>query len=127
MILNIFIKYLEWYYLDKTIEILKGWKKYIVVYFNYFSIPTVIKTLFSPWKRITSGYGRGFDIKVFIETFIFNLMSRIIGFVIRIFFLMFSFLFQFFVLIIGFFIVIIWLVLPFIFFIAIYYSFYLIT
>lgn len=127
MIFNIFIKYLEWYYIDKTLEILRGWKNYIVVYFNYFSILIIVKTLFSPWKRISSSYGRGFDFKLFLETLIFNLMSRIIGFIIRVFFLLFGLLFEIFILIIGFLILIIWLSLPFIFFVAIYYSFYLIT
>lgn len=125
MILNIFIKYVEWYYIDKSLEILKKWKNRIVLYFDYFSISVLIKTFFSPWKRVTEDYGRGFDIKKIVETLLFNIMSRIIGAIIRLFFLIIGLIFEIIIIISGFLFFILWIIFPILFLIGIYYSFYL--
>ena len=127
MALKIFTIFLKWYFLEKPISILKETKNYIVLYHDYFSIFILIKTLFSPWKRVVERYGKGFDIQKIIETLIFNLMSRIIGAIIRIFLLIFALIIEISIIIVGLTILIIWILFPFIFFVGIYYSlFYLI-
>lgn len=119
----IFIQYLEWYFLDRTLKILRGWKNTIVSYFNYFSISILIKTLFSPWKGISSGYGRGLDLNRWIEAFVLNSMSRIIGVITRVIFLIVAVIAEFFIIVGGFLVLIIWLAAPLLFFISIYYGF----
>lgn len=119
----IFIQYLEWYFLDGTLRVLRGWKNAIVSYFNYFSISILIKTLFSPWKGISSGYGKGLDINRYIEAFVLNSMSRIIGMITRIIFLIIAVIVEFFVILGGLLVLIIWLAAPLLVFISIYYGF----
>ena len=41
--------------------------------------------LFYPWHKDITGYGRGFDLKRFLHVFGWNLISRIIGAILRIF------------------------------------------
>jgi hypothetical protein len=48
-----------------------------------FSAGTLLKTLFAPWKRIITYPGAGLD--AHLHAFIDNLVSRAIGFVVRIF------------------------------------------
>lgn len=82
----------------------------------------MIKTLFSPWKKISYGYGRGFDIKRYFEAITFNLMSRIVGGIIRTFFIIFATFIEIIVIISGLLIIILWLIAPFIFFYGIYFA-----
>lgn len=82
---NILFQYIEWHYFDMPKEILRGWRNFLVFGLNYFSVPVLLKTLFSYWKRYHYDYGRGFDPGKWFEAFTFNMMSRSIGAVLRLF------------------------------------------
>lgn len=80
---NLILQYLEWHFIDTPKAILKGWKNFLVFNIRYFSIPLLLKTFFSYWRRFRGSYGRGFDLKVYFEAFSFNIISRVIGAVMR--------------------------------------------
>jgi len=48
-----------------------------------FSIPTLMRTLFAPWKRIITSPGAGLN--AYFRAMIDNTVSRFVGFTIRIF------------------------------------------
>ena len=51
--------------------------------FHYFSLWTLIRTLFSPWKRLSVETEAGFNIGKFFEAVSFNMVSAGIGAVVR--------------------------------------------
>ena len=80
---NILISYFIWYFFDVPREILRGWKNFLLFNLSYFSIPMLLKTFFSHWRQYKWSYGRGFDISRYLEAFFSNLISRILGAIMR--------------------------------------------
>jgi len=78
------IDYFLWHYLQAPRNILRIWGNFLQFFLFYFvPVPQLLRTLFSPWKRDITGYGKGFDFKRFFETLAFNLVSRFLGAVVR--------------------------------------------
>ena len=112
--MNVLFQYLTWQFYDRPKTILKEWEDFLLFGLNYFSLPILFKTLFSPWHRYSASYGKRIDFKRFFETLVFNLMSRIIGFIIRSVFVVFGVLMEIFIVLAGIVIFVTWLVLPFV-------------
>ncbi len=109
---NIVFQIITWQFFDVPWGILKGWKTFLLFNLNYFSVPTLIKTYLSPWRRYGSHYGNPFDFWQNFEVLIFNLMSRIIGAIMRTFFIILGLISEFFIIIIGLIILIAWFLAP---------------
>lgn len=120
---NIFIQYLCWQFFDAPKSILSGWKNFLKFGLNYFSIPLLLKTLFSPWRRYRWTYPKAFDIGIYLEVFFSNLISRILGLILRVFLIFFGFLTEILFIFGGLFILFIWLILPFLIFLGFYFGF----
>jgi hypothetical protein len=110
---GIFAKWLIWHYFEATRFLLRAFKNYLVFNFNYFSIPLLLKTLFSHWRRYVESYGRGFDPKRYFWAFSSNMISRVLGAIIRIGTIIIGLIFEFFIFLGGVLAVIFWLALPF--------------
>lgn len=80
-----FFQYFIWHYYDAPRKILITWRDFLKFGLNYFSIPLLVKTLFSHWKRYSWSYGRGFDVWRYIFIFFSNSFSRVMGAIMRIF------------------------------------------
>ena len=76
--------YLEWHYVHVPIKILRSTFNLSIFFNHFFSITALFKTLFAPWKR---QYVRktkpGLDLNEIFERFTFNLISRVIGAMVR--------------------------------------------
>jgi len=109
---SILIQYLVWQFLNVPKELAKAWKNYLRFFLHFFSVPTLIKTLFSPWHGIAWSYGRGFSFKKYAEVIISNVFSRVIGFFLRLVLISLGLVVEIIVFIIGFLIFFCWLFLP---------------
>ncbi|OGZ19079.1 MAG: hypothetical protein A2175_02030 [Candidatus Nealsonbacteria bacterium RBG_13_42_11] len=109
---NIVFQYLVWQFFDAPKNILKAWKNFLLFNLNYFSIPLLLKTLFSPWHRYKVSYGRGFDFGRYFEAFFSNLIFRILGAIIRTLLIIIGLLMEVFIVLGGLIAFFCWLVLP---------------
>lgn len=71
-----------WYYTRGFIDVLSVWFNCMWFIIHFFSIPLLLRTLFSPWKRMTDE-GTSRSIEAYMEGFIMNTMSRIFGAFVR--------------------------------------------
>lgn len=106
------LHYLKWHYLEAMQDILKGWGNILWFNFNYFSVLLLLKTFFAPWRRITWEYGRGFDIGRYLFIFGSNLISRILGAIMRSFLIGVGFIGEIVLLVLGSLFLLFWLALP---------------
>ena len=109
---NIIFLWIGWHYFEMSNNLLDAWKNFLVFNLNYFSIPLLLNTFFSPGRRYKWNYPRGFDIKQYFETFISNLVSRILGAICRVVLILIGIVSEIFVFLFGSVIFLIWLILP---------------
>ena len=82
---NVFILFFKWFVAIAPKEILKIGRNFLFWGWHFFSIGYFTPRLFAPWHRDITSYGRGFDLERFLHVFGWNLISRVIGAVLRIF------------------------------------------
>lgn len=75
-----------WYYSGALRGIVSVFLNFLWFTTHFFSMPLLLRTLFAPWKRMTDVYGGG-GVEAFLETTVMNMMSRIVGVVVRVTFL----------------------------------------
>ena len=121
--MNIFIKYLHWQLILTPKKVLFIIKNYLAFGFDFFSIKETLRSLFSPWRRYLWDYGRGFDIGRYLEVFLSNIITRIIGFIMRLFLIIFFLAYEIVILILGTVLFFASIVYPFVFIYAIMYGF----
>lgn len=110
--MDIISRYLTWHFVYITKQILRGWKNSLVFNLDYFSIPILLKTFFWHWHKYYYPYGKKIDFSRYAEAFVFNSMSRIIGAILRFFFIIIGILIEIPILLIGFAVLICWIFLP---------------
>jgi hypothetical protein len=121
--MNIFIKYLYWQLILTPKKVLGITKNYLVFGSEFFSIKETLRSLFSPWRRYLWDYGRGFDIGKYLEVFASNIITRGIGFIMRLFLIAFFIIYEAAILIIGTAMTIISIIYPFLAIYSLIYSF----
>lgn len=108
----IILKFWGWYYTGAVKNLLHIWKNFIIFVREYYSIPLLLRTLFYPWRRDITKYGRGFSFKNFLEALSFNLISRGIGFSVRSITIIIGLVCLIGVITLGFLALIVWFILP---------------
>ena len=109
---NIFFQWLIFQYLDAPKAILKAWRNFLLFNFNYFSIAVLFRTLFSYWHKYRWSRGRGFSIGEYLEVGFSNLISRVLGAIMRLFLIIIGLLAEILIFIGGLLALLFWLVLP---------------
>jgi hypothetical protein len=109
---NILIQYLAWHFKDNLSAIFQAFKNCLKFNLNFWSVPVLLKTWFSPWRRYQASYGKGFGITKYFEAFTFNMTSRVIGFVMRTFLIVLGLMSEAVIFWAGLAVVLAWIVLP---------------
>lgn len=106
--------FLSWYYSNGVDYYIKSWFSSLRGTSHYFSLNLLIKTLFSPWKRmVVVDKSPGFNFQKKFEAFTFNIISRGIGAIVRFTLLWVGIVFIFFMFFGGAVGFIFWLIFPF--------------
>ena len=75
-----------WYYNDGIRGLLEIWKNFLLFVWHGFSIFRLLRTLLSPWRRdVIRKNWRGFHPLLMLEIFTENLLSCLIGAIVRFF------------------------------------------
>lgn len=77
------LSYLNWHFSLAPIQILIITRNYLIFTDHFFSIGFHIKTLFKPWRKQVFTSGVGFNLSKYFETVISNLISRVLGAIVR--------------------------------------------
>lgn len=117
--------WMGWYFYQMPRNLLLAWKNFLLFYLNFFSLPLLLKTLFSHWHRYSWAYPGGFDLGKYFEVFFSNLLSRIIGAVVRMSLIFLGILVEIFLILAGTVIFFLWLILPFLLIFGLFFAFWL--
>lgn len=80
--LMLVLEFFGWWYSQGWALLIKNAKNRLMRTSHLFSLPVLLKTLFAPWKRIITDPGAGLEAHVRAATD--NLLSRAIGFTVRV-------------------------------------------
>ena len=109
---SIFLNFISWYYFERTKIIIQIWKNFLKFNLAYFSTGFLLKTFFSPWRKYQWSYGRGVDIGRYFEVFFSNLISRILGSIVRFFLIIIGMVFELIIFLLGIAVILFWIFLP---------------
>jgi hypothetical protein len=78
--------YIRWHYGLALLQLFHIWFNFLWFVVHVFSLPLLIRTLFSPWHRLREEYGKkgGINPGDFFGSVLINLIMRIVGFIVRI-------------------------------------------
>ncbi len=110
--MDLSIKYFKWQFIDKPKEIIQSIKNVLSFGLYFFSLKQILVSFFTPWKGIVWQNGRGFDLQLYFENFIGNIISIVIGMILRTFLIILCLIFEIIILIIGITILLLWILLP---------------
>jgi hypothetical protein len=77
----LFVSLFQWWYGQGLLSAFRHAQNRTLHIAQIFDIPLLLKTLFAPWRRIVTTPGNGID--AHIRAFFDNLISRIIGSIVR--------------------------------------------
>ncbi len=109
---SFFVAYVKWHYGQGLRELFGVTQNFLWFIVHFFSFKLLLKTLFTPWKRLGENYEGGFDLSAFASTFIVNGLMRTVGFVTKTLVLLVGSISYLLAIIFSFFIFIIWVLAP---------------
>lgn len=76
--------YLWWHYTLAWRDLWGIFSNFIWFLYHFFSLPVLVRTLFSPWKRLGEVYPDHFDLGATLATFFINSLMRFVGLLFRV-------------------------------------------
>ena len=84
-LLHAFTGYLGWHYSSGFVGLTHILGNFLWFVVHFFSIPTLLGTLFAPINRLNEGYVKGDSLEGKASTFVANIFVRFVGFILRLF------------------------------------------
>ena len=109
---TLFGRYLAWHYTTGLLDCLQLLGNFLWFVYHFFSVPVIVRTLLTPWRRLGEPYRGGFNPERLLETFIVNLLMRLFGFVVRIIWLALAFVALIGVFLLGLFVTVLFFLAP---------------
>jgi len=107
------MSFIKWHYSEGVEYYWQAYKFSVNSVVHYFSLPLLLKTLFSPWKRLSVKDNKpGFNLDRYFDVISFNLVSRMVGAMVRIVLFLAGNLAVFFLVVLGLLGLLFWLLIP---------------
>jgi len=103
--------YILWHYTKAWSDLFRTIGNYFWFISNFFSINLLLRTLFSPWRRLSVSGGRGGE-ESFFGALIINTIMRFVGFFARIIIIVFGVIALIITVVLSLLAILIWLLLP---------------
>ena len=108
------LHYLYWHYVLAWRDGFRIYRDLLWFVGHFFSIPTLIRTWLSPWRRLGETYEGGLDPAAWFSALLVNLLMRVVGALARTVLILVGLLTWLVTALVGIVMVAVWLVLPFI-------------
>ena len=113
VIITLTMNYFKWHYALAFVDIFHIWVNMTTFVFNFFSIPIMVRTFFSPWKRLRANREtQSFDLFDLLSTHFVNLIMRIVGAMMRAVLIIIGLLAVIFAIVGGFVFLVVWIFMP---------------
>ena len=109
---NIVPYYVQWHYTIALNDFYRLWSNALWFIRHFFSISVLLHTLFLPFERLHETYEKGFNLENFFAALVVNTLMRIVGAIVRLFFVALGIIFLAFVCLAGFVTLFIWFLFP---------------
>jgi hypothetical protein len=109
---NVIMMWFKWHFIEVPSFLFSVWKNYLAFGSDFFSIPLLLSTLFSPWRRYLWNFPRGFNILEYLNTIVSNFFSRIIGALCRLMLIALGIIFLALIALVGALGMVVWIFLP---------------
>lgn len=76
-------EYFKWHYGEGVASLVNIIGNFVWFFYEFFSIPLLLKTYFMPFHRLNEAYRKGFNIESWFETLVVNIMMRFVGALLR--------------------------------------------
>lgn len=124
-IIKYFWLFINWWFFQAPLSILKMSKTPFIVILDIFSIPILLKTFFQPWHRDYIPLSAGKNLQEIGRILAFNLISRFFGMLIRAVFIIIGLILEILVFISVVIVFVLWSVFPILSILGIFYGFFL--
>jgi hypothetical protein len=112
LFLSLVHDYFVWHYSRAYREIFSVWLNLMWFVIHFFSIPLLLRSWFSPYKRITEERKRSLNFEDLVGYIVINLMSRIVGAMLRSFLIIIGLVLLCVIAIVGLAVHVLWIFLP---------------
>jgi len=111
--MRLLLYYIRWHYGKAIVDYVNIVHNFVWFFYNFFSIPLMARTLFSPFRRLGESYkGQGLNLEAFFSTIIINSLMRIVGFLLRSLLILIGLFFIILSIVVGSVFFVVWIIAP---------------